>query len=240
MHKWKSLADRFLRLLYPVRCPFCDDIVVREQGLICEKCKKQLVFVKEPYCMKCGKPLRSEEQEYCQDCQKRLHYFERGRSLLVYDTNVRHSIYRFKYGRRKEYARAYAQLAVENLGDFLKETQADALVPVPLHYRRMQKRGYNQSQLWAREIGRRISIPVCSNLAKRVKNTIPQKQLDLQARQNNLKKAFKIRGNDVKLNTIIIVDDIYTTGSTIDALARAMRRAGVQKIYFLTLAGGES
>jgi predicted amidophosphoribosyltransferase len=83
-----------------------------------------------------------------------------------------------------------------------------------------------------------MGIPVLTKLVKRTKNTIPQKELDLSARQNNLKKAFKLCRNDVKLNTIIIIDDIYTTGSTIDAVAEQFREAGVKKIYFVAISGG--
>ncbi len=228
-----------LRLLYPVRCPFCDGIVTASEGLVCTECLSDIRIVTAPYCMKCGKPLRKEEAEYCRDCMCHKHDYDRGRSLLLYEGRVRASIYRFKYSGRKEYARAYARLAVETFGDFLEEIKPDALVPVPLHRKRYMTRGYNQAQLLADEIGRRIGVPVRSRLIRRIRNTIPQKALDLAGRQNNLKKAFKISQNDVKLDTIIIIDDIYTTGSTIDALSAVLRQAGVKHIFFLTISGGK-
>lgn len=237
--------ERMLDILFPVRCPFCDEIVAgygREERtadrLVCRDCLKALRFVEEPFCMKCGKPLEETEREYCRDCMERTHYFVQGRSLLVYDDPVRHSIYRFKYGGRREYAGAYAALTVLMMQDFIRIISPDLLIPVPLHKKREAKRGYNQAQLYARHLGRILDIPCADHLVKRIKNTRPQKQLDGYSRQNNLKKAFKIIGNDVKLKTILLIDDIYTTGSTIDALSQELLNAGAAGVYFITIAGG--
>lgn len=227
----------FLRLLYPVRCPFCDEIVPGFEKLVCDTCMEELTPIKN-YCMKCGKRVRQEE-EYCSSCREIPHNFSRGRCLLPYEGKTRKSIYRFKYGKRQEYAKAYAQLMAEEMGDFIRSCGADALLPVPLHARRQQKRGYNQATLLAKALGSICGIPVCSHLIRRTKNTIPQKKLTFSQRQNNLKRAFKFTRNDVKLNTIIIIDDIYTTGSTIDAIARLCQEKGIENIYFLTIAGGK-
>ena len=100
------------------------------------------------------------------------------------------------------------------------------------------KRGYNQAELLALEIGKQLGIRVENNWLIRTKNTVPQKLLNGQERQNNLKKAFKAGQNDVKLNAIVIIDDIYTTGSTIDAMAAVCRQQGVSRIYFAALSIG--
>lgn len=234
----KIALDALLALIYPVRCFWCDSPVPYRKGRICPDCKVEKFIVRAPYCMKCGKQLGKEEQEFCRDCLVHTHNFDRGRILFQYRGGIKKSVYRFKYAGRREYAVTYALLVEKELGAFIREINPDALIPVPLHRQRYRKRGYNQAELLAEEIGKRMNIPVCSNLVKRVKNTIPQKELDLPDRQNNLKKAFKICRNDVKLNTIIIIDDIYTTGSTIDELSALFRRWGVERIFFLTLAGG--
>ena len=119
-----------------------------------------------------------------------------------------------------------------------KQWRPDALIPVPLHRKKIKKRGYNQAELIARELGRCWGVPVITNLVVRSKNTRPMKEIVGTDRQNNLKKAFKLGTNDVKLNTIIIIDDIYTTGSTIDAVARECRKAGIENIYFITVSVG--
>jgi len=233
----KSVKDLLLDMLFPERCPMCDKILSGKEAHICDTCNAEVKIVKEPYCMKCGKPVLREE-EYCKDCVRHSHTFDRGRTLFVYEGAVKKSIYRFKYAGRKQYAKQYAYFAERELGNFIREVAPDALVPVPLHKKRFRKRGYNQAQLFAGALGRQMGIPVETKLVKRIKNTLPQKELDLSARQNNLKKAFKLCRNDVKLNTIIIIDDIYTTGSTIDALAQLFRDAGAERIYFLAISGG--
>ena len=111
-------------------------------------------------------------------------------------------------------------------------------MPVPIHRSKKNSRGYNQAQVIAAGLGRLLQIPVDDRLIRRVRRTKPMKDLSAAERQNNLKKAFKICRNDVKLNTIIIVDDIYTTGSTIDAMSYELRRAGVKHIYYVALAIG--
>lgn len=226
-----------LRLLYPVRCPFCDEIVPGFEKLICDTCREELTPIKD-YCMKCGKHV-GQGEEYCSSCREISHNFSRGRCLLPYEGKTRKSIYRYKYGNRQEYAKAYAQLMAEEMSDFIQNCRADALIPVPLHIRRQQKRGYNQATLLAKALGSIFHIPVYSHLICRTKNTIPQKKLTFSQRQNKLKRAFKFIRNDVKLNTIIIIDDIYTTGSTIDAIAHLCQEKGIKNIYFLTIAGGK-
>ncbi len=233
------VGDWILQLLFPRRCPFCDEPIPGGAAYVCVRCEKKIRVIREPYCYKCGKPVESGEKEYCRDCRKYGHVFERGRALLLYSGEVKASIYRFKYAGRKEYAKAYAALVMQELSDYFREVDANAIVPVPLHKKRYQKRGYNQAELLAREIGRYTSLPVLPQLVTRTRDTLPQKQLDRGGRQNNLKKAFKINGNDVKLNTIILIDDIYTTGSTMDAIAQVLRDAGVKQIFFLTISCGE-
>lgn len=224
-------------LIYPRRCPVCDRAVSPFGSLVCETCKEAFEYVKEPYCMKCGKKLEEEETEYCHDCMRHRHLFDRGRALCSY-RSISDSIYRFKYKGRQEYAAYYAVCMEQSLGNWIRRCRPDALIPVPIHTSKRRARGYNQAEVLAKELGKRLGIPVETNLIKRVRKTVPMKELSVYNRQNNLKRAFKICHNDVKLSTIVIIDDIYTTGSTIDAMSYELRRAGVKRIYFVTLAIG--
>ncbi len=235
--KLLRVRDRTLDLLFPPRCPICDEAVPYPE-LICPECRKKLRYIKEPVCLKCGKRLQDEREEYCRGCLMTKHLFTEGRGLFEYQSAAR-SMYRFKYAGRQEYARFYAEEIERRLGKKIRSWQAEALVPVPIHYTRKRQRGYNQAERLAAEIGRRMHIPVERHLLIRVKKTLPQKQLGDAQRQNNLKKAFKIGRNDVKLKKIIIVDDIYTTGSTIDACAEELKKAGVERIYYISAAIGK-
>ena len=226
-----------IQLLFPLRCPVCDEIVTPFGEKICFDCMKKLKVITPPRCLKCGKKLEDEEQEYCHDCSAGRHEFLRGRALYEYGS-IASAIYRFKYANRREYADFFGEEIARYLGEEMHRMHPDGLIPIPLHPARQRRRGYNQAQLLAKSISRYTGIPVYDKILVRVKNTVPLKKLNPRQRQNNLKKAFHIRGNDVKLKTIILIDDIYTTGSTMDAAARVLLEAGAEKIYFITLSCG--
>lgn len=232
----KIVSSGVLQALYPRRCPVCDGIVGRAGEKVCLKCMDRLRLLTPPWCMRCGRKTE-EGEEYCRDCREREHLFDRGRALYEYDSAAE-SIYRFKYGGRREYAEFYGEQIAEYLGDFIRDMDPEVIVPVPLHRRRMAGRGYNQAELLARAVGGRMGIPVDSRLLVRVRNTAPQKKLNREQRQNNLKRAFNITRNDVKLKRILVFDDIYTTGTTLDEAARALKAAGAERICFITLACG--
>lgn len=234
--KLREWCNGVLRVVYPVHCPVCDEIVDEPGEKVCAECLRKIKLLTPPWCMRCGRKVQDGE-EYCRDCRGSRHVFDRGRALYEY-ADAAASIYRFKYAGRREYADFFGEEIAEYLGDFIRQIQPDGIVPIPLHRRRYAKRGYNQAELLASETGRRLGIPVYPKMLVRVRNTVPQKKLNPQERQNNLKKAFNIGRNDVKLKVILVFDDIYTTGSTIDEAARALREAGAEKIYFITLACG--
>lgn len=226
---------KLVSLLYPTRCPVCDRIAPFGKD-ICPGCEGVFRPVTQPWCMKCGKKLMSED-EYCADCVRRKHHYLRARALYEYES-VAGAIYRMKYAGRQEYADYFGQKISIHLAEFLKMAAPDALIPVPLHPKRKRMRGYNQAALLARAVSAYTGLPVYENYVKRVKNTEPLKRQNPGERQNNLKKAFNITQNDVKLKSAMIIDDIYTTGSTVDEIARELKAQGVERIYVITLACG--
>lgn len=225
------------QLLFPLRCPVCDEIVTPFGEKICLTCMKKVKYVTPPRCFRCGKKLDDTEAEYCQDCRRKEHLFVHGRALYDYESAAP-AIYRFKYGNRREYADFFGSEISRYLGDYIRQISPDALIPIPLHRSRKRKRGYNQAELLAKAVSRYTGVPVYDKILVRVKNTVPLKRLNPQERQKNLKKAFHISGNDVKLKTIILIDDIYTTGATMDEAAAVLLAAGVKQVYFITLACG--
>lgn len=226
-------------MLYPPKCLICDALLAQDEYGCCRKCTEKLPFIEPPYCLKCGKPVYSEENEYCLDCQKQSHVFTKGIALWSYDEEVRQAVYRFKYKNRREYAGYFGKELMKRYYQLIKSWEVDVVIPVPLHKRRLKKRGFNQAELIAREIGRGIDVSVEPQMAVRIKNTRPQKELNEKERHKNLKSAFKISKNVVKLKKVILVDDIYTTGATADAIAQLLLRAGVEKIYVIILCIGK-
>ncbi|MBQ8877674.1 MAG: ComF family protein [Lachnospiraceae bacterium] len=234
LHKVWTVAEE---LLFPTRCAVCDDVTDDKENRVCRSCTEKIVYIKPPFCMKCGKQLWEEDDEYCTDCSRKKHFYIQGTALYEYGS-MADSLFRFKYASRAEYACFYGRELWEKRRRWLLAIKPDALVPVPVHPSRKRKRGYNQASLIAKELSELSGIPVNEELIARTKRTKAQKELSERQRQNNLKKAFKILQNDVKLNTIVIIDDIYTTGSTIDAVAELLLQAGVGKVYYMVMAIG--
>ncbi len=231
------MIGKILALLFPGRCPICDEIL--EYGdMICPECMRETICISEPICKKCGKPIENQRLEYCYDCSKDKHLYDAGRAVFVYQGAVKKSLYRFKYQNKREYAEYYAWQTAKQWGEWIKRQEIDVIVPVPLHVKRKKERGYNQAEIYARKLGKRLGIPVEANLLIRQKNTIPQKELNNLKRKNNLKKAFKCRQNIVQFKRVLLVDDIYTTGSTIDAVAEVLKNKGVKKIFFVCISIG--
>lgn len=196
------------------------------------------MYIRNPRCKKCGKPLGNPREEYCRDCKKHSYSYEEGRAVWVYNKELRESIYRFKYDNKREYAQFYVQEMVNGYGDWIKHLGVEAILPVPLHKKKQKSRGFNQAEVLAKGIGQALEIPVRTDLVYRQKNTIPQKELNSKERQKNLKNAFKIVQNDVQLKKVLLVDDIYTTGSTIEAMASVLKEHGVKKVYYICLGTG--
>lgn len=230
--------SKVIDLLFPLRCPVCDKIVPAGEGKACRGCRRKIRYISEPRCLKCGRQLADEMAGFCAACEKTPHIFDRGIALYDYQS-MKKSIYRFKYGKRCEYAAFYAEEIYSRFKSEILNMEADAIIPIPLHRSRLKSRGYNQAQLLAAHLSKLTGIPLEKNLVKRIRKTVPQKHLDAHGRQNNLKKAFNIKPNVVKLNKTILIDDIYTTGSTIDAVAKELKRHGVDTVYFITLCIGE-
>lgn len=175
----------------------------------------------------------------CFDCKHHKRFFETGRSIWVHQGNVKWSIYQFKYHNRRIHAEFYADEIWRLYGTEVKNWNIDVIMPVPLHKKRRRKRGYNQAQVLAEKLGRKLGIPVDTNTVIRVKNTRPQKTLGHQSRKENLKHAFEVREIKADVKHVLIVDDIYTTGNTVNSMAKILKEKGVHKVFFLTISIGQ-
>lgn len=242
MKKWlRRAASACVDALYPRRCPVCERILTPGGALCCPSCFSKLSFVTAPVCKKCGKEIISPDVEYCPDCVKRHRTFEYGIALLNYNEAAARSIAAIKYKNKREYLDFYGKLAAEFCGNQLLNMKADCLVPVPIHPSRRRKRGFNQAELLAERMGRELGMPVFPELLVRVKKTDPQKDLGPSERLRNLSGAFLAVPEKCKkrVERVILVDDIYTTGSTMEACTRALYAAGIKKVCFFVLCIGQ-
>ena len=210
MNIWKKI----LGIIYPKTCCFCGKVSDKE---LCKDCAEKVVYITEPRCKKCGKPVRYAEQEYCYDCQKNVHAYDQGRSIWIHKMPVSMSIYQFKYKNRRIYGEFYAKEMIRIYGRLIREWEIEVIVPIPLHRKKKRFRGYNANYL---------------------KND-PQKELNDKERKQNLKHAFSVTGQWKNYKTVLVIDDIYTTGSTIDTVAEELKSRGVQKVCFLTISIGQ-
>lgn len=163
--------------------------------------------------------------------------------MWLYDEVMRESIVRFKYKGCKEYADFYVNELVKYLENEIMAMKPELLIPVPVHSDRRKQRGYNQAELLALELGEKLNIAVNTDILVRTVKTKPQKELSNVERTKNLEKAFAVSKKSIKLlskfHKLMIIDDIYTTGSTIEACAKVLKKAGAHEIYFVTLCIGQ-
>lgn len=235
----KSGKNIILDLVYPRRCPLCNEIRPYKKEIACPECLQKLKRVKPPYCLKCGKGIEDEQEEYCQDCMLLSKSFKRGYPVFEYTEGIKKALYDFKYNNQRAYAEFFADCIYWHCGKQLKALKTDGLVPVPVHARKRRSRGYNQAELLAKELSLRLQAAVYPQYLVRQVNTNPQKDLNDISRMKNLKNAFKIGQNEIKLKKILLVDDIYTSGATIESCTKVLLSAGAEEIYYTSVAVGK-
>ena len=234
----KKLKEYLLDMIYPKTCPLCGRIPDGKRS-VCISCRRQFPVIRGPRCLKCSKPILNAEAEYCYDCMEKKHHYISGKALWIYDDRMRQSIARFKYRGSLEYADIYGEEMVKEHGNWIR-SHGDVLVPVPLHKKKEKIRGYNQAQILADAIGKRAGLPVNAELLYRSRDTRPQKELNDKERLKNLSDAFRVKREKTCLpERVILVDDIYTTGSTIEACTTVLQKAGFSDIYFISICIGK-
>ena len=243
------IINKILDFIFPKRCIICDDVLPFGSGLtnefICENCKDKIEFIKEPTCKKCGAAIDDFEELLCVRCKKNYEKhessYEYGFGLCRYNEYVKESMHHIKYSNRKEYLEFYGRLIARVYKDRFLEMGVDCFLPVPIHKKRFKERNYNQAEVLAKYISdelkkNNVNIAVRNDLMYRYKNTKVLNKLMESERKNELKNSFIV--NEEKLcdiKSICIVDDIYTTGSTIETISNLLKKSGISKIYFVCI-----
>ena len=234
-----ELKKEFLRMLYPQTCPICGKIVKPVHGLICPGCKAKIPYVKSPTCMKCGKPLESDRIEYCFDCAHTPKSYERSLALVTYTPAISKALSRVKYRNCRQNLDFFCEEMLRRYRAVIRGWGAQALIPVPIHPSRRRQRGFNQAEEIGIRLEKDLDIPMDCKVLFRSKKTLPQKELnDIQRRKNLEQAFFAIPKAAAPYETVILLDDIYTTGSTAQACTNALKRAGIKQVYLLVIAVG--
>jgi ComF family protein len=216
----------------PPRCGGCGTIV-GEVDSFCHDCWAKLDFL-QGGCLRCGLPLQATEAETCGRCLANPPRLDRIRSAVAYDDISRSIAIRLKYGRKTALARTMSRY----MRALIEESSAPALlVPVPLHRARLWSRGFNQAAIVARQLSRRTGVPVAVDALRRVRATPPLKGMGMNQRRRTVAGAFRVNPSaDLRGRTIILVDDVFTTGSTANACARVLKRAGAGRVDLVSWA----
>ena len=235
----QTLGRALQDLLLPPRCPVCHELVTGTNQLhICADCLDALPRVASPVCSICGIPFDGAGTDHpCSRCLQTPPPYAAARAALRYEGACRDLIHRFKYEYKSYLRRPLGLLTAHLLADFATQQQPDLLVPVPLHVSRLRHRGFNQAVLLGEVLSRQWQIPLLRQGLKRTRPTTPQIELTLEQRIHNLHNAFSVTDSSViRDRRIMLVDDVFTTGSTLAASALALRQAGCHSVSAVTVA----
>ena len=236
-------AEGFLDLLYPRHCIGCNAAVEAASDLrfFCRLCADRLEYVHPPYCLTCGKPYYGEVDgpRTCSACRRLRPAFTQGRTLLTLQQSGRALIYELKY-HQGVYLKQDIQKLLHRVPALLRFVENSILVPVPLHPRRLRERGYNQSKFFAQCLIDVVTGVTLAPLLVRTMDTASQTAFNQNHRYQNIKRAFAVH-KKAALNfsqRYIVVDDVFTTGATLNACCKVLRQAGIKTVDIITLAHG--
>lgn len=222
------------------RCAFCDSVLdIRTSDYVCEKCKIDLPYVKGNTCDICGRPLYTGYMDtVCHDCKAEKIYFIKNISVCEYKDNVKEAILKMKFTYLQIWiARELGKILANSIKEQYGDIRFDMIVPVPISQINFTKRRFNQALEIALPISRAINIPVNDKVLKKIRHTKQQSSLGHKERKANVKGAYKVfHPDEICDKIILLIDDVYTTGSTINECAKTLKKAGAMSIYTATFA----
>jgi len=221
-------------------CGLCHERV-SENATLCPKCFSELRFITKPYCKICGRPFELDVigEAVCVECLKSPPVFKKARSVMVYDETAKKLILSFKNGDRLDLVPLITKLMKRITSELMDEV--DCIIPVPLHRLRLLKRRYNQSAMLARRLAKENRKEYRPDVLKRIRHTPSQGHLTANERHINVRNAFQaVKPERIKGKTILLVDDVLTTGATANECAKVLVKAGAKQIFLLTIASTAS
>ncbi|MFZ0213779.1 MAG: ComF family protein [Candidatus Acidiferrales bacterium] len=240
---FRDAIDGLSSVLFPAPCQICDEILTTASLLpICDQCLSSLKPFRGPCCASCGRPFVSEvaleaAEPLCFACRRGVYAFERARSYGEYNDPMARAISLLKYEKLTRLGGWFAARLEERIRSEPEIFSADVAVPVPLHPARLRERGYNQAELIARPLARKLKLPLGSYLLVRTRPRPARLLLSRRERWLTVRGAYEIRkGARVDNLRVLLVDDVFTTGATLDACARALKAAGAKTVTGLTVA----
>jgi ComF family protein len=241
-----NIFNQFIDIIYPPRCHICQKFLWKEKvqkdqkiPSFCQNCFDGFSKITSPLCPICGRPFVSgvDYDHVCEDCLRKRPFYNRVTAPYLYDGGLMKAIHQFKYEEKSYLANSLGPLLASFAKRWLKEMDDCLVMPVPLHPKRLRERGFNQSLLLARYIADLQGTELDFLSLKRVRYTRPQTGLKGNERRKNVRSAFGLNDRQtVKGRNIILVDDVATTGNTLNECARVLKRSGAEKVFCMVLA----
>lgn len=238
----QQLSRDLLEFIFPPRCAVCDRL---GRKVICDGCCEQFEFIAPPYCQRCGQALPPEMGTgsfICGHCRQKPPRFDGARSVGLHHGPLRRAVLRFKFARRRELLEPLVGLLAERVEAEIASpaglpwASLTGIVPVVLHPRRSRWRGFDQAVLLSQRLSTVVGMPCLGHTLVRQKDTKPQVELTPSQRRENMRGAFALAaGADVTGGSFLLIDDVYTTGSTLNAAASVLAKAGAEAMYGLTV-----
>jgi ComF family protein len=232
------IRDRVFDFLFSDLCYLCRSERRREGGKVCGDCERRLEFVRDPKCVVCGRPFfgEAEVSHTCGECIKEKRHYGKARSVFVYDDIVRRKIIEYKFLRNVTLSKVFGDYVLDYINDELSNDY-DMIIPVPLHKKRLKERYFNQALLLVTDSEKRNQIRVDKYSLKRIRYTKPQVLVRDSERAKNVKGAFIVdSAGSIEGKRVLVVDDIFTTGATVNECSKVLKEAGAKSVDVLTLA----
>ena len=229
------LIEKILDIIFPRRCVFCGDLI--DSANVCPECWKNVFWISAPICDICGKPLEYSDTSLCHSCISHKFFFDKSRSVFVYNDITKNAILNFKHREATYMSKTFASWLYRSGKEILEDTHI--ITSVPMYRTKLFRRMFNQSAILANDLANLCNVYRNNLLLKKIKDTHTQEGLTLEERRKNLIGAFTV--NDkcksiIEGKNITVVDDVLTTGSTINECAKVLKQNGASKVYALTLA----
>jgi len=235
----RFFTETLFQFLLPPQCLCCEKFLEGGQQGICSDCLSEIHWIEPPFCSVCGTPFVSTEvgSHPCGPCVSKKKYFTMARALGSYEGSLQEAIHRWKYQGKTSFNPFFGKWMAEGFYRYWGPTLFDLLIPVPLHIHRLRERGFNQALLLVKELSRRTGIPYRKRILQKRRPTLPQVNLSGVEREKGVKGSFHIIGREeLEGKSILLVDDVYTTGATVNECSKVLLAGGAKKVDVLTLA----
>lgn len=233
-----------INLVYPLTCGACDCYVSAfENKFLCPACQTRIKHNLPPFCPTCAKPLPAEDNNAiialspCRDCRQDKFYYDRVWSACIYEGVIRQCLKEIKYRANPRLLRQLAEIMINFAGTRIPLRDFQVITSVPIHPRKQFSRGFNQSQILGKQLASFYRIP-WQPLLVRVRSTLPQNQLSRRQREQNVKDVFAVKNKNIRGKKILLIDDIFTTGATVNECSRVLKQAGAAQVCVFALSRG--